>query len=120
MPGTPPPALSRHNSWSNLESGNIKSDRIDLGTVYTDDPNDVKHSDTNVDQLKSQFIERKTNPRLYPVYNGAPDPTSFTVIDSPTPLLDLTTTPGEVQADYTLELPYNGFRFQSPTPVVSS
>ncbi|KAI8424422.1 hypothetical protein MSG28_002921 [Choristoneura fumiferana] len=116
MPGTPPPSLSKHNSWSNFESGNIKTDRIDLGAGYTDDPNDVKHSDSSM----TQFIKRKSDPRLYPVYNGSPDASPFTVIDSPTPLLDLTTTPGEVQADYTLELPYNGFRFQSPTPVVSS
>ncbi|XP_041971194.1 uncharacterized protein LOC121727417 [Aricia agestis] len=35
-----------------------------------------------------------------------------------TPLVDLTTRPGEVQADYSLDLPYHGFRFQSPSSVV--
>lgn len=35
-------------------------------------------------------------------------------------LVDLTSRPGEVQADYSLDLPYNGLHFQSPTPVVQS
>ncbi|CAK1546027.1 unnamed protein product [Leptosia nina] len=45
-------------------------------------------------------------------------PIVSTAIDAPT--LDLTTNPGEVQADYTLELPYNGLNFQSSHPVVPS
>lgn len=60
---------------------------------------------------------------MYPVFVQPPETSSssvFTTIDAPVPLSDLTTRPGEVQADYSLELPYNGFRFQSPTPVVSA
>ncbi|XP_063533099.1 uncharacterized protein LOC134743537 [Cydia strobilella] len=110
MAGTPPP-LSR--SWSNLDTGNIKTDRIHLAAVYTE-ANDVKGE-------TPKFIQRESESRMYPVYPGPDATPSFTVIDSPTPLIaDLTTTPGEVQADYALELPYNGFRFQSPTPVISS
>ncbi|XP_045493773.1 uncharacterized protein LOC123692965 [Colias croceus] len=35
-------------------------------------------------------------------------------------LQDITSRPGEVQADYSLELPYNGLNFQSPNTVVST
>lgn len=86
----------------------------------------IKDTESNKDLAwKPQLpkaVKVKSEPRLYPIY-PAPLETSvpiFTSVDSPIPLVDLTTRPGEVQADYALEMPFNGFRFQSPTAVVSS
>lgn len=84
------------NAWPNIETGDIKVDRVHIATPMED--------------------EKHKSERLYPVYNGVEDTPPF---DIPT-LPDLTTRPGEVQADFALDLPYNGFRFQSPTTVVSA
>lgn len=67
-------------------------------------------------------VKVKSDPRLYPIYPGPVETSApvFTAIDAPTPLIDLTTRPGDVQADYALELPFNRFRFQNPTTVVSA
>nr|XP_026496934.1 uncharacterized protein LOC113401294 [Vanessa tameamea] len=62
----------------------------------------------------------KEDLRQYPIYTGLTSPDKLTSIDSQPTLVDLTTRPGEVQVDYSLDLPFNGFRFQSPTPVVSA
>ncbi|XP_046963415.1 uncharacterized protein LOC124532525 [Vanessa cardui] len=62
----------------------------------------------------------KEDLRQYPIYTGLTSPDQLTSIDSQPTLVDLTTRPGEVQVDYSLDLPFNGFRFQSPTPVVSA
>lgn len=63
----------------------------------------------------------KTEARQYPVYTALnlPPPSEFTVEDA-VPSVDLTSRPGEVQADFALDLPYNGLHFQSPTPIVSA
>ncbi|CAG9133135.1 unnamed protein product [Plutella xylostella] len=65
-------------------------------------------------------VKKESEPRIYPVYEPDASPPFFTSMDAPLPLADLTTRPGDVQADYSIDLPYNGFRFQSPTPVVSA
>lgn len=69
----------------------------------------------NVNKLDKEDI------RQYTVYNG------YTSEDNIGPssnsqftLVDLTTNPGEVQADYSLDLPFNGFHFQSSTPIIST
>ncbi|KAL0832808.1 hypothetical protein ABMA28_000970 [Loxostege sticticalis] len=113
MPGTPPPSMSVQNPWSNNPV--VKIDRSN---------NNGKSKHTEVVTWKPKLpesVKKEAEARLYPVYPG-PDgtPPIFTSIDAPTSLTDLTTRPGEVQADYALELPYNGLRFQSPTTVVSA
>ncbi|KAL4707912.1 hypothetical protein ACJJTC_013703 [Scirpophaga incertulas] len=116
MPATPPPSLSVQN-WSNNDA--IKIDRANIANVD-------RKNDQHVDVVTwrpelPKAIKEEAEARVYPVYAGPEGtPAIFTSIDAPTPLVDLTTRPGEVQADYALELPYNGLRFQSPTTVVSS
>ncbi|KAJ2952129.1 hypothetical protein O0L34_g4407 [Tuta absoluta] len=109
MPVTSPP-MSIH-SWPHYE-GDIKVDRIHVAEE------DVKRrSLPDVPEVSAV----KSNARLYPVYVSAETSAPvFTSLDAPTPLTDLTTRPGEVQADFAMELPYNGFRFQTPTTVVSA
>lgn len=112
MPATPPPALSRHSLWPD----NFKLDRRAEASKQT------KEGHVEI-SYKPEVAKTKEEPRLYPVFMPSPVTSSssdFSSIDAPTPLTDLTTRPGEVQADYLLDLPYNGFRFQSPTPVVST
>ncbi|XP_039749758.1 uncharacterized protein LOC120626333 [Pararge aegeria] len=96
------------NPNSPLNQANIK-----------DNSRNIK-SEPNIEtKVNGKAVKQET--RQFPVYSGAlnlPPPSIFTVVDQPSPLVDLTTRPGEVQADYTLDLPYNGFHFQSPTPVV--
>ncbi|CAH0605817.1 unnamed protein product [Chrysodeixis includens] len=121
MPGTPPPSLSVHNPWTDTES--IKHDRIHLAQdkkaskVTPKVPEKV----TWKPELP-KAVKRDAEPRLYPIYAGPGDvpATIFTSIDAPTPLVDLTTRPGDVQADYSLDLPFNRFHFQSPTTVISA
>lgn len=115
MPATSPPAMSVE-LWNNA---NVKMDRIHLSNK------EAKESKTDVltwkpKQLKA--VKVKSEPRLYPIYSGPLETSvpAFTSVDEPIPLIDLTTRPGEVQADYALEMPFNGFHFQSPTTVVSS
>lgn len=112
VPVTPPPVMPV-TTWPNMETGNVKVDRIHI--AKDNGKNSLEVSTAGNVRLRSE-------PRLYPVYVGPPDtsPPIFTAIDVPTPLVDLTTRPGEVQADFAIDLPYNGFRFQSPTPVISA
>lgn len=112
MPATPPPSMSV-DSWPNIDIGSIKVDRIHVAE-------DVKRSDTSRKSDKANKL--RAEPRFYPVYTGIPETPLpvYTAIDAPTPLIDLTTKPGEVQADFALDFPYNGFRFQNPTPVISA
>ncbi|XP_049870351.1 uncharacterized protein LOC126369829 [Pectinophora gossypiella] len=109
MPTTPP-STSIH-PWP-MQAGDIKVDRIHIARE------DIKEEANT----KRESNKLRIEPRLYPVYIGAPEtsPPIFTSIDAPTPLADLTTRPGEVQADFALDLPYNGFRFQTPTAIVSA
>ncbi|CAG9795279.1 unnamed protein product [Diatraea saccharalis] len=112
MPVTSPPTLSVQ-SWPNNEA--IKIDRSDVA-------NDRVRGNIDAVTWRPELpkaIKQEAEARVYPVYAG-PEVTPFTSIDAPTPLADLTTRPGEVQADYALELPFNGLRFQSPTTVVST
>ncbi|XP_028178815.1 uncharacterized protein LOC114366220 isoform X1 [Ostrinia furnacalis] len=116
MPATPPPSMSVQNPWPNSNSPVVKIDRsIEHGK-------DFKHTDVVTWKPElPKAVKQEAEARIYPVYPG-PDgtPPIFTSIDAPTPLTDITTRPGDVQADYALELPYNGLRFQSPTTVVSA
>ncbi|XP_026755672.1 uncharacterized protein LOC113515611 [Galleria mellonella] len=117
MPGTPPPALSV-TQWP-LDSGVVKIDR----TALADTTEVVQDKKDDVITWKPELIKTtkgEIEPRLYPVYTASQTPSVFTAIDSPGSLIDLTTRPGEVQADYTIDLPYNGFRFQTPTTVISA
>ncbi|XP_023948800.2 uncharacterized protein LOC112053572 [Bicyclus anynana] len=73
--------------------------------------------------VRKSHIQTEPEAKQFPVYSGVinvPPPSIFSVVDAPSPLVDLTTQPGEVQADYAIDLPYNGFHFQSPTPVISA
>lgn len=113
MPATPPPSMSVQNPWP---SPVVKIDRSN------ENGKSFKH--TEVVTWKPELpkaVKQDVEARLYPVYPG-PDgtPPILTLFDAPTSLADLTTKPGEVQADYALELPYNGLRFQSPTTVISA
>ncbi|XP_022119890.2 uncharacterized protein LOC110996496 [Pieris rapae] len=47
-------------------------------------------------------------------------PHSLNIAPIDTPIVDLTTHPGEVQATYSLELPYNGLNFHASPNVVST
>lgn len=113
--GTAPPPLPRHSTWPLEEV--FKLDRISK----TSGSENTAEVVTWKPELPKQV--NPSEPRLYPVYSE-PETSSaggvFTSIDAPTLLTDHTTVPGEVQADYSLDFPYNGFRFQSPTTVVSS
>lgn len=120
MPATPPPSLSVHNPWTDTET--VKTDRIHI-------PHDkIEHRTRKTPEKvtwKSELpkpVRQESEPRLYPIYAGPSDVPGaiFTAIDAPTPLVDLTTRPGDVQADYSLDLPFNRFHFQSPTTVVSA
>ncbi|CAH2105760.1 unnamed protein product [Euphydryas editha] len=62
----------------------------------------------------------KEDSRQYTVHNGFTSADILPSSNSQSTLVDLTTNPGEVQADYSLDLPFNRFYFQSPTPVVSA
>lgn len=119
MPVTPPPAMTMHNPWIDTEI--IKRDRIHIAT--DNDRNSKKNPEivTWKPELP-KAVKKESEPRIYPIYEGPSDvPSSiFTSIDAPTPLADLTTRPGDVQADYAVDLPFNRFHFQSPTTVVSA
>ncbi|XP_053603604.1 uncharacterized protein Osi23 isoform X2 [Plodia interpunctella] len=111
MPATPPPPLSV-NQWP-LDTGAVKVDR----TSVVD--KDGKESQVKIFTWRSELPKKEEiEPRLYPVYQSSP--AVYTSLDAPNSLIDQTTRPGEVQADYTLDLPYNGFHFQSPSTVVSA
>lgn len=117
MPATPPPSMSVQNPWSDHRA--VKLDRANVANEASKDSKHVEVVTWRPELPKA--VKQESEARVYPVYSG-PDgtPTVFTSMDAPTSLVDLTTRPGEVQADYALELPYNGFRFQSPTTVVSA
>lgn len=68
----------------------------------------------NVNKLDKEDI------RQYTVYNGYTSEDIVPSSNSQSTLVDLTTNPGEVQADYSLDLPFNGFHFQSSTPIIST
>lgn len=114
---TPPPPSPTQNSWNNHAV--VKLDRANVANEATKDP---KHAEVVTWKPElPKTVKHESEARLYPVYSGSDgSPPIFTSIDAPTSLTDLTTRPGEVQADYALELPYNGFRFQSPATVVSA
>ncbi|XP_037868643.1 uncharacterized protein LOC110385501 isoform X2 [Bombyx mori] len=120
MPTTSSPSIIAQSPWSNPENGNIKADRVHIAKI----PQEAKSSTKEVNWKPEipKAVKKDSEPRLYPVYNGlAHSPTAvYSAIDAPAPLIDLTTRPGEVQADLALDLPFNNFRFQSPTPVVSA
>lgn len=69
---------------------------------------------SNVKKLDKEDI------RQYTVYNGYTSEDIVPSSNSQSTLVDLTTNPGEVQADYSLDLPFNGFHFQSSTPIISA
>lgn len=118
MPATPPPAMSA-DPWFNTD---IKVDRIHLAKAIEHVTEKKKVDVTTSRPELPKAVRVKSEPRLYPIYTGPADTQIpiFTSIDAPTPLADLTTRPGEVQAEYALEMPFNNFRFQSPTAVVSA
>ncbi|XP_075972036.1 DUF1676 domain-containing protein Osi23 isoform X2 [Anticarsia gemmatalis] len=121
MPATSPPAMSVHNPWTDTEI--IKTDRIQIAQDKKEQRRESKNSD--LVKWKAELpkpVKAEVEPRLYPIYAGLSDIPGpiFTAIDAPTPLVDLTTRPGDVQADYSLDLPYNRFQFQSPTTVISA
>lgn len=68
----------------------------------------------NVNKLDKEDI------RQYTVYNGYTSEDIVPFSNSQSTLVDLTANPGEVQADYSLDLPFNGFHFQSSTPIIST
>ncbi|XP_045535029.1 uncharacterized protein LOC106717753 [Papilio machaon] len=74
----------------------------------------------NVIQNPNNIKEEEQNSaaKVFPIYPG--NLAGEFNLDAPNPVVDLSTRPGEVQADYALELPYNRLRFQSPSPVISS
>lgn len=112
--------MSIHNPWTDTEI--IKTDRIQIAQGKKD-----RRESKVVDIVTwkpeiPKAVKQEGEPRLYPIYAGPSDVPGpiFTAIDAPAPLVDLTTRPGDVQADYALDLPYNRFHFQSPTTVVSA
>ncbi|XP_068631441.1 uncharacterized protein Osi23 [Battus philenor] len=114
------PALtSKDNTWLKSEESNSnmenKRDKI------TKEPSNITKRSIAVDWKPYNFKDTKpiSEDKVFPVYPGNV-PTVFTAVNVPSPIIDLTTIPGEVQADYALELPYNNMRFQSPTTVVPS
>nr|XP_021187257.2 uncharacterized protein LOC110374042 [Helicoverpa armigera] len=119
LPATPPPALSVHNPWTDTEI--VKRDRIHIATNKEQKTTKGPEIVTWQPELP-KAVKKEAEPRVYPIYAGPSDvPGSiFTSIDAPTPLADLTTRPGDVQADYAIDLPFNRFHFQSPTTVVSA
>ncbi|KAJ8727614.1 hypothetical protein PYW07_001733 [Mythimna separata] len=118
MPATPPPAMSVHNPW--LDTEIIKRDRIHIATDKEQRPNKKPEIVTWKPEVP-KAVKKESEPRIYPIYAGPSDvPGIFTSIDAPTPLADLTTRPGDVQADYAIDLPFNRFHFQSPTTVISA
>lgn len=123
MPVTPPPSMTIHNPWRDTEI--IKTDRItksELSQKSQERTTKALDIVTWKPELTNVIKEEEINPRLYPVYTAPSDVPEaiFTAIDAPTPLVDFTTKPVDVQADYSLDLPYNRFHFQSPTTVVSA
>lgn len=118
MPVTPPPAMSI-DPWHNTD---IKVDRIHIAKAI-EDVTEKKIVDVTTWRPElSKAVKVKPEPRLYPIYAGPVDTQIpiFTAIDAPTPYTDFTTRPGEVEAEYALELPFNNFRFQSPTTVLAA
>ncbi|XP_013165112.1 PREDICTED: uncharacterized protein LOC106115969 [Papilio xuthus] len=73
---------------------------------------DVIQSTNNIKE------EQNSEAKVFPIYPGTQ--AGELNLDVSNPVVDLSARPGEVQADYALELPYNRLRFQSPTSVVSS
>lgn len=93
--------------------GGIKVDRVHI--AETDDIKLVKRATETIS--KPDEDNEQDNAKQFPISN-------LDVLYNPSnelsPQVDLTTSPGEVQADYTLDLPYNGFRFQNPTTIISA
>ncbi|CAH0725320.1 unnamed protein product, partial [Brenthis ino] len=93
---------------------NVKNERLNMEDVVNNE---------NVDKNKIKRVPKESI--LYPVRSSVIDLSSqFNLASTNKPfnqeLIDLTSRPGEVQADYSLDLPYNGFHFQSPTSVISA
>ncbi|XP_045765569.1 uncharacterized protein LOC123867536 isoform X2 [Maniola jurtina] len=105
-----PRSTNAHNAFTEADRTNVAE------PVFGNSIKNKRETKRNIN-VKSV----KQEDRQFPVYTEAinlPHPSIFTVVDAPSPLVDLTTRPGEVQADYSLDLPYNGFRFQGSNPVV--
>ncbi|XP_072940089.1 uncharacterized protein Osi23 [Epargyreus clarus] len=115
----PTSALSKPQSPWSIDTGDIKIDRIHIADRK--DKESLKVDMKDVKKPETKTIKQEMEPRLFPVYLSSSEPPNemFSSIDAPS-LVDLTTRPGEVQADYSLDLPYNGFHFQSPSTVVSA
>ncbi|GBP75966.1 hypothetical protein EVAR_54619_1 [Eumeta japonica] len=123
LPGTAPPPLPKYSHWP-IDT-NVKYDRSLVKASNEADPVVTKlERDTKSD--KSLFLSEVTKaikesgePRLYPVYSETEPTTSvLSSLHAPNVPIDLTTSPGEVQADYSLDLPYNRIYFQSPTTLI--
>lgn len=115
MGATSPPTLPRQ-SWP--LDGSLKFDRKSELNSDQRSIDDVTWKPEVPIQISGQSATQ-----LYPIYKGSPEDDSSGIIaslDAPTPLTDLTTLPGEVQADYSIEFPYNRIHFQSAPAVVSS
>lgn len=110
VPITPKKEKRNPNPWPNSEQ--TKSDNQQKQNKESD----RKHIVVENTDKKGQYLI-SSEAKVFPVYPGTL--TGEFNLNVPSPV-DLTTTPGEVQADYALELPYNGLRFQSPSSVVSS
>ncbi|CAK1598801.1 unnamed protein product [Parnassius mnemosyne] len=113
-PQTTLPSMTIYRPGPNSDMIKTKLNRVQ---VKTNEEN-LKES-VNSNSEISEESRKNSEARIFPVYPG-PSTSELTVIDAPISFADLATRPGEVQADYTLDLPYNRFRFQSPTTIVSS
>lgn len=127
------PPYEHYDKRSRDNWHNIAEARQDLGSnrIIKDIIN-VKNERLNIeDAVNNENVSKNTIKRapkesvLYPVRSSAIDLSSqHNLASTNTPfnqqLIDITSRPGEVQADYSLDLPYNGFHFQSPTSVISA
>nr|XP_034829874.1 uncharacterized protein LOC117987020 isoform X2 [Maniola hyperantus] len=110
-----PRSTNAHNPFT--EAGDIQADRTNIAEHVFEE--NIKNKREIKRNMNVKAV--KDEDRQFPVYTevlNLPHPSIFTVVDAPSPLVDLTTRPGEVQADYALDLPYNGFHFQGSNPVV--
>lgn len=113
----------QYQPWMNkLHTSILKSDRKskeNAGSfkLHTSMSDSNRKSKEIAGTLKRE-LSTASEARLYPVYT--PESNFITSIDEPSSVSDLTTTPGHVEADFTVDLPYNGIRFQGPTAVVPS
>ncbi|CAG4993027.1 unnamed protein product [Parnassius apollo] len=113
-PQTTSPSMINNSPWPSSDMIETKLNRVQVET----NKQNLKESVTWKSEI-SEELKKKSDARIFPVYPG-PSTSVFTAIDDPTSLADVEARPGEVQADYTLDLPYNRFHFQSPTTIVPS